>query len=468
MTVAYERLLHVQREATKVSTRAARLAWEQLWEDRRAFTLTADASSGPGWRGSLTVQNSVTPDKRMIAEDSLDHRELPLPLMAMFENGPGGHEGSRLAGRIDSITQNGDDFVGEGVIDAGGETGAELLRLREAGMPLGISVDLAIHEHEMRAADDPFGAALAEEEAMEAFFTKSGVLVITKATILGATVVPMQAIDEANEIEILAVDAAGLPSVIRAHGGFLHTEEVVGYRRTGVITASAYKRPSIAAFQVPEADEAMPLQYPGDGTLFGHLAPWDCCHVGWTVCTPPPRSSCNYAYFHTGAMTTAEGEPVAVGKLVFSMNGGKHAPDSMSAQEAAEYYDDYTKCAGYAVAQDGEHGIWLSGVERAGLTEEERDFLRLHPPSGDWRPIRGFGESQLIAGFSVTIGGYPMPQSRMVLTASGAMPEEMGTLIITPGWMDAEPDETELARMMRVLAARAHGPEALAALARSL
>jgi hypothetical protein len=157
---------------------------------------------------------------------------------------------------------------------------------------------------------------------------------------------------------------------------------------------------------------------------------------------------------------------VAVGKLVFSMDGGKHAPDTMDAHAAAEYYDDYTKCAAYVRLVDGEWGIWASGIQRDGLTEDELDFLRLHPPSGDWRPINGFNQSQLIAGFSVTIGGYPMPQTDMFLTASAGAPDRVRALIITPGWVNEDSEESDAARLMRVLAARAHGGiDGLAALA---
>ena len=446
------------------------LAWHQLWEERRAFPIVADAGAPPGpkWRGPLTVQNSVTPDRRMIAENALDHRELPLPLMALFETGPGGHQGAKLAGRIDAIVQEGNDFLGEGFIDAGGDAGAELIRLREAGMPLGISVDLAIHDKEVRLDVD--ADALEDENAVGAWMAGEGILVITKATILGATVAPMQAIDEANEIEILATDEEGMPTVVRAHGGYVNSDKPwVVEIHPGAIVASAGRKPaSIEAFRRPESDHAHPAQYTDDGFIFGHLAPWDCCHVGWTVCTPPPASTCDYAYFHTGAYKTAEGEMIAVGKLVFSMDGDKHAPEGLDAMAAAEYYDDYTKCAGYVVARDGEHGIWLSGIQKPGLTEEELEFLRLHPMSGDWRPIRGFGESQLIAGFAVTVGGYPMPQSDMYLTASAGEPDRVRALIITPGWVENAPDETESARLMRVLQARAHGGvEALAELAHS-
>jgi hypothetical protein len=485
-----------------------RAAHERLWTERRfGMALTADASGeGPGWRAILGAENSVTPDGRMIAEGALESRDFPLPFMALFETGPGGHEGAKLAGRIDGIEMDGHNFVGSGVVDLG-EAGQELIRLRQAGMPLGVSFDLAVDEMELRRKDDPMGEAIPEEEEMEAFLNGDAIMVFTKGTILGATAAPMQAIDEANEIEILVEDGEGKPAVIRAHAALeiadIHVPWTftTGTAPSGVIrkitrqgveveyepwqagtirdsvmydvpllaSAAFPVHPPLAWFEDPKLTEPTPITYTEDGRVFGHLAPWEGCHYGYSTCVPPPCSSYNYAYFRTGELKTAEGELIPVGKIMFCRDGGKHvdADPRMSAREAAEHYDDTTKLGAYVSAGEDEWGIWLAGAVKPGLSDEELQHLRANLPSGDWRPV-GMS-SELIAAFSVPVGGFAVPRADLYLAASAKGPDRMQALIIRPGMVeDAEElSEGEVARAIRVLAARAHGPEALAELARS-
>ena len=62
---------------------------------------------------------------------------------------------------------------------------------------------------------------------------------------------------------------------------------------------------------------------PADGRVYGHLAAWGTCHIGYGgQCVQPPSSSNAYKYFHSGTVETGDG-PLPVGVLTL---GTGHAP----------------------------------------------------------------------------------------------------------------------------------------------
>lgn len=161
--------------------------------------MEAATVTGTRWRSVLVLEGVETDDGRLIDPGALDWRDLPLSLMAMDATGPGGHEGARLAGRIDTITRNTmtGEVVGEGVFDSS-EFGVEIARLVSEEMLTGVSVDLAIREFEIRGQDggevDPLEELFGDEQAIFA---------VTDASIMGATVCPFPAFADAS-IELLA------------------------------------------------------------------------------------------------------------------------------------------------------------------------------------------------------------------------------------------------------------------------
>lgn len=187
-------------------------------------------------------------------------------------------------------------------------------------------------------------------------------------------------------------------------------------------------KPPADWFNQPEPDAPQPLRYESDGRVSGHLALWDQCHIGFAECIRPQRDD-TFQNFHTGIIETADGEPVAVGKIVYD---GPHASTSpgTTVQAAAQHYDDNTHVGAYVRASAGRFGIWLSGVLRSDLPETGLRDMRANPPSGDWRGIRG--KLSLIAALAVPIPGYPIPQ--VSVTASGDTP----VALIMPGYTEEE------------------------------
>lgn len=164
-------------------------------------------------------------------------------------------------------------------------------------------------------------------------------------------------------------------------------------------------------FKNPGFDRPTPITVTADGQIKGHIAAWETDHIGLPNGQKPPRSNANYAFFRTGVLQTQEGEEVPVGQLTLA---GGHAPINASAGEAVKHYDDTaSSVADLAVGED-EHGIWVSGAVRPGVTEEQIRALRASAPSGDWRPINGALE--LVAVCQVNTPGFPVARA---MVASG-------------------------------------------------
>ena len=159
-------------------------------------------------------------------------------------------------------------------------------------------------------------------------------------------------------------------------------------------------------FKDPELAGLTPVTVTDEGRVFGHLAGWSTCHVGFEdVCVAPPISESNYAYFLTGETVTADGTRVAVGNITL---GGGHAGPSLRPKAALAHYDSTSSVVADVTAGEDAHGIWLAGAVRPGLSDETLAALRASAPSGDWRRIGG--SMELIAALAVNVQGFPVPR----------------------------------------------------------
>lgn len=188
----------------------------------------------------------------------------------------------------------------------------------------------------------------------------------------------------------------------------------------GLVASAAYylvasadqSGPPAAWFLDPELSGPTPITIDDEGRLFGHLALWESCHIGYPgECVAPPESAANYAYFRTGTVITDDG-PVPVGQI--TMNTG-HAPMRSSAKNTMAHYDNTGMAVADVAAGDDEHGIWVAGAVRPNLGDDERAALRAAVLSGDWRSIGG--NLELVAALAVNVPGFPVPHASLV--ASG-------------------------------------------------
>lgn len=187
-----------------------------------------------------------------------------------------------------------------------------------------------------------------------------------------------------------------------------------GWQIDEALTAAAIPvLPSTDAFVDPIFDGPTPLTVTPDGKVFGHLALFNTCHIGFPgACVKPPKGS-KYQYFHTGQLETAEGDIVEVGRLTFKTG---HAGMQDSPRIAAEHYDNTGAVAADVRAGEDKFGIWVAGALRPHLTDADIREFRCAPLSGDWRRIAG--KLELVGALSVNVPGFPVPRVRAMI-ASG-------------------------------------------------
>jgi hypothetical protein len=421
-------------------------AWDRdFGQDSDAIiAATLGAPSTTAWISDLAFENTETDDGRFILPNALSWRDVPLTLMAMTETGPGGHQGAFVAGKIEKIRKDKQENMdgeplegdvvairGSGIFDMAGEKGADVARLVNDEIVRGISIDMAIQEIAFR--DPETGEVIPKDEAgIDEVIFGDLQLAIKKGTILAATVCPTPAFANAR---IALTAAAGDEPVVRLWAPFKVERALTA--------AAAPERPPRAWFETSEPPGQMPLTISEEGRVFGHIATWDSCHVGFLPsCVPPPKSDSSYAYFHVCELDTEDGDAVTVGKLMFSPSDGGHADRTLSASKASAYYDRTGMAAAYLRVIDGEHGIWAAGSLNPALSDEQRAAmrreLRLHPPSGDWRPING--QYELICALAVAVPGFPTPRASISITASGDEIVLEDAIIASSGQIDPDPE----------------------------
>lgn len=349
-------------------------------------------------------------DGRTFKTDSLEIRELPLPLLWQIHSDDG-HRGSVVVGRIDHIERvNGGMGNASGYFDTG-VYGQEAERLVRNRMLRFVSADL--DKFEARIED-------ANEASTDSSSTvKSAPMSITQGRVMAATLVPMPAF---QECKIMIVNDKKLQAI--DDGEYVQSED-----ETNALIASAGSTaltvtpdtlvdvpvfPPAEWFENPKLSRATPLTVDRSGRVFGHIASWDQDHIGMPPGTKTPHSRTDYAYFHTGAIECQNGERVSVGQITLS---GGHAPLSADAAAAAKHYDDTATAMVDVHAGEDAFGIWVAGAVRPGVTHSQLRAFSASAPSGDWRSVRP-GQLELVAVCQVNVPGFPVVRAQV---ASGAV-----------------------------------------------
>lgn len=444
---------------------------------------TDETPSGPkGWVSVLTAEGVQTGDHRKIAPGALTWRDLPLTLMLQTTTPPGGmggnpHAGAVAAARIDEIERlvtpddvaqsdiaqalglTGDDvadrqlIVGKGVFDSGAD-GVEALRMVGDQMIRGVSVDLT----------DVTGTPECNEEDDEGNCV-DGCDLFTSGRIMGATITPFQAIEPATIALAASVFVPGARIALIDESG--HALAAVGppiVSHTGTVvfgdatSATPPLVPPIEWFQDPGLTQPTPLTITPEGRIYGHLAQWGQCHLGFVnqafnKCVTVPASKTGYALFTKpgGQLAQCCGEcdpeEVTVGALVF---GTTHAPLSLPWKYANEFYENTGKVAAHVVMGEDAIGPWFSGALNPGLSAADVWTLRGAKVSGDWRKYGGGLELTSILcvntpGFAVGAPkvGFSETGEMMALVAS-LSPEQNTATGPGPSWQDFNALRNEL------------------------
>jgi hypothetical protein len=385
-------------------------------EARSRMGLVATGHETPGAKFTIPLvipEGIESGDGRKFRKDAINLRELPLPLMWQIKTGEG-HMGSVVVGRIESMERV-EQGIGnaQGVFDTG-EYGREAERLVREGFIRGVSADMDMfeaQEEELKAGEDKPGKV------------GNGKMDITKARVMGVTMVPKPAfqeckiflVEEENEIQEDNV----IPDGVYVED--VDPAEAASLVACGFVAGAIPVTPPKSWFVNPELKKATPLTVTDEGQVYGHIAAWHVDHIGLAYGTKPPRSKSKYAYFHTGVVRTDDGTDVPVGQLTLA---GGHASLEASAAAAARHYDDTGSAVSDVHAGEDAYGIWVAGALRPGATPEQIRALRASAPSGDWRPIKGALE--LVAVCQVNVPGFPIARARvasgqvMALVAAGA------------------------------------------------
>ena len=444
-------------------------------DDPGAQALTADGLFDARFHVLIIVEGVMTGDRRTFVPGSLDWRELPLPLMATDETTVE-HLDAVLIGNIDTIERRGAELHGWGpYLTEPDEEAANLIAMIQRRELRGVSADIDNIEFEVLfpvpepapvdqaappAETTPEGAPLPDQgDGMDIVFgdpapaatetLPDGTVVevvkiedpylrVTVGRIMGATVVPFPAFQEAyiepdvqGEVQLApALAAAGYQPLIDAWvDGMVIDPHVDPQSVTAAAPALPAREahperftfpdlPPAAWYDVPETPGPMPLTILDSGQVFGHLAVWGECHIGMAgECVEPPRSASNYARFHVGETPLDDGTRIATGRLTFATG---HAAGNLGPEQTRAHYDNTGTVAADVVAVDGDYGIWVCGAMRPSLTTAQVREVLASPPSGDWRR---FGRDlELVAALCVNVPGFNTP--RLALAASAALPEQ--------------------------------------------
>jgi hypothetical protein len=184
------------------------------------------------------------------------------------------------------------------------------------------------------------------------------------------------------------------------------TEHGVG---RGVLAAPA------AWYSHPEPDGYTRLTVTDDGQVYGHIAPWGAAHRATGVSSDKVRGD-DFSEFHTGRVTTAEGDDLDIGHLTI---GGGHAPLDVTPQAALEHYDNVATAWAHVRASEGQHGIWVAGSVAPGATDLMVHKAKAFPPSGDWRQFVRGGPYRMIACCQVVTPGFPVHELKAQIAAAG-------------------------------------------------
>lgn len=351
------------------------------------------------WHGVFARLGVRTGDGRILSETGGGSRDLPLALMYQRITDEG-HRGSELIGRIESAR------IADGMVYATGSlldsVPYDVIEAIESGA-VGPSVDLDDIEYVMDENEN---------------------IVLTQWRLAGTTVVSVPAFADVH----LTLDPEPVPAVYEGAG--YADWDAYGASLAAFALAQREERaapvlPPAEWFARPDVDGLTPLTVTDTGRVFGHIAPWNECHVGLPGCVTAPASMTDYAHFHTGSQPVQGGQSVPVGTLV---TGPRHADPQAAFRAAQQHYDDLDAAVARVVAGEDEFGIWVAGWMLPDANPARVEQFLASPVSGDWRRVGG--SLELIAVCSVNAPGFPVPRAR-VSFANGAQRSLVGSFGVT-------------------------------------
>lgn len=387
--------------------------------------------------GVMVVEDRQTGDGRVFADQAIEWESTPLPFPLGWQVADAmGHDGSVVCGRFDTVTRFGNLIAYTGTWDLGG-AGYETRRLVEGQFLTGLSVDTddfdAIVVDEDGNPLDPMAMMFEGDQA-------DPILLVRRARIRSAALCRVPAFVEAfiANGEPPAGWAGERPGAVsegeQPEEDVEVTEEVI----VEELVASAVRAgnppadvPALADYTHPGTDGPVPITVTDDRRIYGYVAAWGTCHIGFDgTCVTPPHSLTGYAHFLKGEVET-DGGIVPTGRITMATG---HADTQLAAGAASAHYDNTGTAVANVTCGEDEHGIWFSGRLTDSCTPVQIAELRAAGAvSGDWRRIGG--NLELVATLAVNVPGFPLPriglaasgERQMSLVASGVVTPENAT-----------------------------------------
>lgn len=421
----------IRRLTEMTATPAATLAVEAVPDPApEGEAPLADTPTDIYWEGPIGMEGVLTGDGRFIEPNALRWSDLPNPFRAVMSD-VGGHDGAQIAGSILTIERrDGGVIWASGDFDMASEVGREAQRLAHEGRMTGVSMDLDDVTFEVRLAADVVAEVEAQmQSADEAMEDGESPEVFPEKTPSGEAVVykgsPDDEIQATLDARIRAATLCAIPAFAEARisttdqapSALAPVDDTGEVEDVDALVASAIPmEPPARWFSDPGLTAPTALTITDEGRIYGHIAVWGTCHIGYqSQCVQPPHSASGYSLFRTGSIRTADGTDVSVGHI--TMNTGHANPRAKASGAIAHYDDTGMVVADIATGEDGV-GIWCAGALRPGTSTEDIRALRSAPLSGDWRTVRG--NLELVAVLAVNTPGFPVPRAQG-LVASGEM-----------------------------------------------
>lgn len=361
------------------------------------------------WTGILTIEGQGTGDGRFIEAGALVWDDGPWPLK--FDIAESDHSAA-VIGTISRVWRDGANIRGEGTIDddsdndeirAAAKRATELL---EEGLA-GVSVELDEQVIELRVDKETWdqwqedmenileGDPPEPEEpevkdgrvTVEKFRFDDWLEVTTSARFRSAAIVDVPAFADAEILAAAISIAAAMSPNAFANPKF---------------GANGDADPRLV-WQTPQRAEEIggwgcPLTVTDDGRVFGHATLDIRCHGGFAECITPQALGANMANWLTGDAT---GTGIPTGPITAGTTHGVTADGKIKSH-------DHLANTGVAVADvtagKDQHGVWVAGRVRPGISERDLASLKGSSLSLEWHRIGA--QYRIVGALAVNSPGY--------------------------------------------------------------
>lgn len=363
----------------------------------------------------IAIEGVPTGDGRFLERRSLSFEDGPWPLRFKPD---GTHDGI-VVGTIDRVWRSGDEIRAAGTLHLDSSdpevTAAanRVAELSDEGLA-GLSVGMDDQRGELRIRKEALLEVTEEEELEE---SKDGRVVVGRwRSDDQLTVTTYARLREVSVTDQPAIVGTGLTlerEAVAAAGG------VKSWFANPVFGMDANQDDRLVWQKPLRSDESghwgAPLTVTEDGRVFGHLATKGRCHASYTdICLNLDALDPSYSFdeFLTGEAVKG----VRTGPIVLNTSHSVRADGTIKDW-------DWLANTGQAVADvtvgQDQHGIWVAGRTRPGITPSQLAALKGSALSGEWTPAPGKLGLRLSGILAVNGPGFAV--ARRPVTAAGGI-----------------------------------------------